>query len=1369
MAFRALEGWRGSTIGFYLGPDVTVLDELTRRADTGGITAIAHGCGLISETQPFSTEECNARMITQLPACEETVSGRPARNAVALLREHGVPLASGSRFETDGTEIAEYLRLAVNRVRLAQAKLPLATVADLLAEVGTDEPSLAQASTYLSQETGIYLYDLTREYDAEHGSYVIHGLSNAKVDVQRALVAAKINGSRVGHEDIYPANDEVPIYKNTMDTETSAAFNYYRHAYFKALSFARSMAQHRIDDPWWSGFDQAVVDEPYLELVKLVAGEIGTQEIFYDLVLRSRRVIGAPPILNKTYRTVVRYPREAGTLQVISGKLQRGSEPTEAPRDGLNGLRCLLLGKVAGQNCNLANYTLWLALQMPCPNEEQRCYRFDYTTRQTVTQVSDPYHREPVFVTLDGRLVDAIGFGYGQTWLNWRPQSPDGDEHHLLRTQIDPTVADRVAKVIDRNPEQCSEAKYNTLGLANDLVPPVENELIANSNGYEDSFQYYLQKARDGATFAKQKIDEAMFSEKQDITYSNEIEEVRAKASDQLEQICGAGRQGCYALLQDTPVGNLWAMPTIAFDFPCEGYPNNVNEPNYLDMDEMPEVNETTSFIHLGRWLRCHNQEWFNTFKDRAVIHDLPEIVAADPWGSGGSIYAYDGEYLTALLESSTALIEFLKNVDRLKLIQDTVGLEVEAIANRVNALRARMEAEEIAMTINIIKGVVGFVQDALGKGGVIGAFQGGMSMMSNFSTSRAEQDAKALEMDATIKEGLVRLIGRVSEIRQLYDTMHQNLFQIETASQRLKKLNLQQTQTNDDAARAEEAKLEALVGQRCAFSPGQCLKGYRTLNNIRHQRALEALHRAQKLAFIAKRALEFKLGIDFTQERAPGIIVDAPTLWQDSVFKVFSSELLHSVEASGPELAATYVKRLEDYLFGYPFDHPFADEEDTAILSLRDDLMVTQGQQLCLIPVDATNLVERSEQIEAWLIDTDTDLVDVRVNAELSPLSPPTQTAEIVVPPRPSEAVPMTQWLFNSPEKIYAQFAPNPFTEPLVFNTSLWVKPQSGSDTVVLEAIARYYRRGTMELISTETTNPAASGSSVSAELGWTRIQQQGTVRPPTEDEYVTIHLRARGQQTAAIWGGQITTGDGLMEYRATPQVELAEGCQEYVWVDPYTGETLSEYHPTVQRKSDLMRRRFRVKCAGAADAVLTDDLAICGTSGNLEYFETDFSITLDEILAGQILKQNQLAVGNYNYRTLDVGVNLVGSNVKDCSLDPTAGASCYSNLFIPFDLTHGGRVQVRDYDGKDHPFMMSTAVIHHGKALAAERLLTNPLSSTDAGVLEPYKKAEFKGRPLQGIYTLRIHNVPGLRWVNVEDIQIYLHYRYWSAFSNP
>jgi hypothetical protein len=78
-----------------------------------------------------------------------------------------------------------------------------------------------------------------------------------------------------------------------------------------------------------------------------------------------------------------------------------------------------------------------------------------------------------------------------------------------------------------------------------------------------------------------------------------------------------------------------------------------------------------------------------------------------------------------------------------------------------------------------------------------------------------------------------------------------------------------------------------------------------------------------------------------------------------------------------------------------------------------------------------------------------------------------------------------------------------------------------------------------------------------------------------------------------------------------------------------------------------------------------------------------------------------------------------------------------------------------------------MAPAYIQHGKALAAERILTNPPTGTDMGLIGEYVKGEFKGRPIQGNYRLRVWADPGLQWTQLDDIQLMLDYHYWTRFQ--
>jgi hypothetical protein len=146
----------------------------------------------------------------------------------------------------------------------------------------------------------------------------------------------------------------------------------------------------------------------------------------------------------------------------------------------------------------------------------------------------------------------------------------------------------------------------------------------------------------------------------------------------------------------------------------------------------------------------------------------------------------------------------------------------------------------------------------------------------------------------------------------------------------------------------------------------------------------------------------------------------------------------------------------------------------------------------------------------------------------------------------------------------------------------------------------------------------------------------------------------------------------------------------------------------------------------------------------------------------------EQKLAQGNFNFRHVTVAVNLVGSGVHDCQQSPTS--SCYGSGFAEYTLAHDAYdTAVLGWDGRAQRFNFGSASINHGKALSAERYITMPLGAADLGLLSQpgIEKQELRGRPLEGSYRLRIWDGPALTWDKLEDVQVILKYRYWSAIQ--
>jgi hypothetical protein len=150
----------------------------------------------------------------------------------------------------------------------------------------------------------------------------------------------------------------------------------------------------------------------------------------------------------------------------------------------------------------------------------------------------------------------------------------------------------------------------------------------------------------------------------------------------------------------------------------------------------------------------------------------------------------------------------------------------------------------------------------------------------------------------------------------------------------------------------------------------------------------------------------------------------------------------------------------------------------------------------------------------------------------------------------------------------------------------------------------------------------------------------------------------------------------------------------------------------------------------------------------------------------SGQSSVGAKLAAGNFNYRNIDVAINLVGTSVHTCVND--SDPSCYGSGYVQYDLTDNAMsAGIVGYDGNTRYFDFGIASINHGKALAAERYLTMPLATADRQlVTQPgIQHIELSGRPLDGTYGLRVWDSPDLNWSALQDIQIVFDYEYWSS----
>jgi hypothetical protein len=182
-----------------------------------------------------------------------------------------------------------------------------------------------------------------------------------------------------------------------------------------------------------------------------------------------------------------------------------------------------------------------------------------------------------------------------------------------------------------------------------------------------------------------------------------------------------------------------------------------------------------------------------------------------------------------------------------------------------------------------------------------------------------------------------------------------------------------------------------------------------------------------------------------------------------------------------------------------------------------------------------------------------------------------------------------------------------------------------------------------------------------------------------------------------------------------------------------------------------------------GSTDHDTATGSSPCNTpaEGGVSYADVGFFVPAD---LGDYLG-DRLARDNYNYRVRNFAINLVGSALLNCEDVPAYRRDeCYRDGNIQYQLRQEGGVSVENHDREIQFFRMEPGVIERARALAAERALTNPLTSEDATLLTPYTRYELWGRPLVGTYRLRIYSRDELDWSRLEDVQVLVEYEYWT-----
>ncbi len=554
----------------------------------------------------------------------------------------------------------------------------------------------------------------------------------------------------------------------------------------------------------------------------------------------------------------------------------------------------------------------------------------------------------------------------------------------------------------------------------------------------------------------------------------------------------------------------------------------------------------------------------------------------------------------------------------------------------------------------------------------------------------------------------------------------------------------------------------------------------YRGRYNTLLQRYLRSHTRAVRAAFIARLALEQRLGMPLADISDDVFSDEPPSEWVDTICSLPSIDYdalrgatpgptgerdSDTVEFAGPDdysgaYVGDYVRRLRDVFESYSFVHPFREGTDTAAISLRDDVFATRA------PCDIAppNVLFNGGRLDVL---AGRDRLGWRVEGCDASFIPSAADRQCVSIDRLEDTADMPAGARDTSRP----GAPIPYR--LRFGETLAATAEARVEQSITLGRGRhrlswYARDGAVGGIAgasavqawdTESASLITGGVSqelVEGSAGWSRYWFFFDVA----DDEAAVRVVIPFGGTPGV-GRDVDLAGVMLERVETSFGDDPRGAPPPFFEPGDSGVT--EVRDCVDRGGVHFRR----------EAWTYDCVRVCtdGYDGNCPaewsearcYWETSFDASSDSLQQLLVAGDAGFASGNYNYRIESVGVNLIGTGLRDCEAsEGTAG--CYASGNLSFSMLHQGPFMVRNALGRLYEAPLFPGRVESARALAAERYLTNPLSSADRALMEPYTRVELQGRPLGGTLTLRLWDDPRFRFDRLEDVQVLLTYRYWQ-----
>lgn len=753
----------------------------------------------------------------------------------------------------------------------------------------------------------------------------------------------------------------------------------------------------------------------------------------------------------------------------------------------------------------------------------------------------------------------------------------------------------------------------------------------------------------------------------------------------------------------------------------------------------------------------------------RTVLAGLPSAAfdALRKESGVGAFPANAGEVGTKISGLRGALVG-VSSVEP-KLAGEVRGLGLDLDSLRISLVRAGIKDQmsDIQFMSSASSQIANCASSIGSLSGMIAGCTSALAQI-NFASQLNELAKKdsAFEREATI-----------NNFAQVFSTRAQNLDRYsKELSEHLEAIDSNLSDLAETKDKARRALSKAIfMNSSSASNTMNINDAYRARYNTASLRYQAAFKNARLMAFVAKRAIEQRLGLRLASMTEALPLVDAPSTWEQSIC---TAQPVDYSDVRGGDTSSTagqataetnyadtyvgdYVSRLENLVQSYRLAYDFHEGTDTAVISLRDDIQHVRAA--CDTPVD--NLLTYSGQLNrrsspdvaGWDRLACTTTTSGGVTTELPACIDVYPTGQTIASPVSREAgVPMVyQMIFGNG------------TSTCTTPTCGWVAAASLSQKVRLLTgtyVLSWYADPTVAeasgapgFVSVRTAAGTALTNATPQNEGAVaagQLKRYFTIFNVPTDQDATIQIRAPGSAR------QIKIGAFQLE-RAPVRTPTA--ARNYV-------ETTGTRTRVLKTCEDTNGVEFRSRYWQRACVNLCPDgfNSQCDAAQGTPYCyrETTFSINQRDIDGGKLLVSSGFARGNFNYRIENVALNFVGSNTRDCSKSESP-STCYNAGFIPYSLYHSGPYYVRNHTGDDVRISLFNGRIEHARGLALERFVTNPVSSTDRDLLSTYIRQEFQGRPLDGSFTVRVWDEPGVNFDAIQDVQVVLNYRYWTRFD--